>query len=254
MARVAAADERSLRHARNARSRAARARAPGRAAAATRARQGERAGIRAHPRRYRSRGDHDARGPCARAGDAQVGALRAAERRAAVRRPRRSAPRRARARVRFARADLRTRGPLPGLLAARARALCRGFSPRRSRPQLLLVSLHAGRLDARDRRARARLHGVRRRRRPDRAAGAGDRRPRARRLCRHALVPQDHRREGGRDGRRVPQPYEGARFGRSVSAEPSRRARRARDRGHIRPTRPRTSAASPTRPRHARAS
>ena len=66
------------------------------------------------------------------------------------------------------------------LLAARARAVRRGLSRRRPRAQLLLLPLHAGGLDARDRRARAGLHGVPRRHRADRAAGAGDRRPRSR--------------------------------------------------------------------------
>ena len=51
-------------------------------------------------------------------------------------------------------------GAAARLLASRARAVRRGLPRRRSRPQLLLLSLHAGRLDARDRRARARLHGV----------------------------------------------------------------------------------------------
>ena len=43
--------------------------------------------------------------------------------------------------------------------------------------------------DARKRRARARLHGLPGGNRPDRAAGAGDGRPAARRLRRHAVVP-----------------------------------------------------------------
>jgi phenylacetate-CoA ligase len=53
-----------------------------------------------------------------------------------------------------------------------ARAVRRRLPCRRPGAQHLLLPLHAGRLDDGDRRARARLHGVSRRRRPDRAAGA----------------------------------------------------------------------------------
>ena len=53
----------------------------------------------------------------------------------------------------------------------------------------------------------------------------------ARRLRRHAVVPEDHPREGRRARRRAAVADEGARFRRSVSAEPARRARGARHRG-----------------------
>ena len=54
----------------------------------------------------------------------------------------------------------------------------------------------------RDRRARARLHRLPGRHRPDRTAGAGDGRPAAGRLRRHAVVPEDHPGEGRRAARR----------------------------------------------------
>ncbi len=61
---------------------------------------------------------------------------------------------------------------------------------------------------------------LRRRHRPDRAAGAGDGRPRTRRLRRHPFVPADHPRQGGRAGRFARKPQEGARVGRGLSDEP----------------------------------
>ena len=108
----------------------------------------------------------------------------------------RAAAWRARARLHVARPDLRARGAPRRLLAHGARAVRRRLPRRRPGAQLLLLPPDAGRLDDRDRRARARLRGHPRRHRPDRAAGAGDRRPQAGRLCRHAVVPEDHPRKG----------------------------------------------------------
>ena len=71
-------------------------------------------------------------------------------------------------------------------------------------------------------RACARLHGVPGGDRPDRAAGAGDGRPRRARLRRHAVVPQDHPREGRRARRGAAVAHARAGVGRSVPAEPAR--------------------------------
>ena len=65
---------------------------------------------------------------------------------------------------------------------------------------------------------------------PDGAAGAGNGRARTRRLRRHAVVPEDHRRQGRRDGREARRPDQGAGLRRGLSAEPSRCAARARHR------------------------
>ena len=62
----------------------------------------------------------------------------------------------------------RARPPTTG--ASRAHA-CRGLSRRRPDPQQLQLPPHAGRLDDGNRRARDRLHGLRRRRGQHRAAG-----------------------------------------------------------------------------------
>jgi hypothetical protein len=72
----------------------------------------------------------------------------------------------------------------------------RRFPQRRPDPQLLLLPLHARRLHLRGRGTQARLFGIPRRHRADRAAGAGDGRPAAGRLCRHAILPAHHHREG----------------------------------------------------------
>ena len=163
-----------------------------------------------------------------RAGDAQVVASRTAEIGPAFRWPRGHALGRRGARVRLARADLRARRPSRRLLAAGAGAVRGGVQARRSRAQLLFVPLHAGGIDAGNRCARTRLHGVSGRHRADRAAGAGDGRIAAGGLRRHAVVPEDHPREGGRDGRGSPEPRQGARIGRTVSEERVRRVPRPR--------------------------
>ena len=106
-----------------------------------------------------------------------------------------------------------------------------GFRRGRSHPQLLLLPLHAGRLDARNRRARAGLHGVSRRHRADRAAGAGNGRsasPRAT-SARRRFCGSSSRRPTSRAWRcRSSRTRAGLR--RSVPAVVARRARRARHR------------------------
>ena len=190
--------------------------------------QGARARLRADACRRRPGVDHVPRCAGPVAGRAQVGARRAATRSAAVRRIGSSAMGRGEARLRVARRDLRARRRCARLLAFRARTLRRRLSRRRPRSQLLLVPLHAGGLDARDRRARARLHGVSRRHRADGAAGGGDGRSAAGRLHRHAVVPAHHPRARRRARREVAEPDEGDAFRRTVSAVASRCADRAR--------------------------
>ena len=72
--------------------------------------------------------------------------------------------------------------------------------------------LHAGGLDARNRRARARLHGVSRRHRARPNSKCGDGRSAAGRLRRHAVVPAHHPRARRRARREVAEPDEGAGF------------------------------------------
>jgi hypothetical protein len=67
---------------------------------------------------------------------------------------------------------------------------------RRPGAQLLQLPFHSSRADVRQRGAGARLHGNTRRCRPDRAAAANHCRPGAERLCRYALVSQNHTRAG----------------------------------------------------------
>ena len=135
--------------------------------------------------------DHHARSARAPAGDAQDRAARAPE--GAARRQRRSVrrllgDRLARPARRAARAACSSRpgrstsprAQAPTTGAWRARMLRRGLSRRRPGAQQLQLPPDAGRLDDGKRRARARLHRVRRRRRQHRAAVAGDRRPAAR--------------------------------------------------------------------------
>ena len=136
-----------------------------------------------------------------------------------------------------------------------ARALfAAGFPPRRSRPQLFFVPLHAGGIDAGNGRARARLHGVSGRHRADRAAGAGDGRAATHVLRGHAVVSPDHSREGGRDGHCAAQPRQGARIRGAVSEEPLRRALSPAASPAIRSMHRPTSARSPTRRRRAKGS
>ena len=124
---------------------------------------------------------------------------RAAVRRLAATRLGRAATR---ARVRVAGPDLRARRRAARLLAAgaarcsppaSARATsCTTASRITSRPAGSMLETGAHALGC---------TVFPRRHRPDRAAGAGDGRPHARRLCRHAVVPEDHPREGRRAGR-----------------------------------------------------
>ena len=191
------------------------------------------AGLREDPRRRRSR-------PTSRAARRWRSCRSRASpscwrcRRRAARATRSAASRRSRfgprdaARVREPRHHLRARRRGARLLAHRARAVRRGLSRRRAGAQLLQLPHDAGRLDHGERRACARLHRVRRRHRPDRAAGRGHRRPAARRLRRHAELPQDPDREGGREEHRAALADQGAGVGRSLSAEPARLDRRAR--------------------------
>ena len=163
------------------------------------------------------------------AGHAQVGPARPAEGSASLRRPGRHAVGRRAARV------FQSPGPIYEPEGARpdywrlARALCRRGIPRRAPgAQLLLVPLHARRLDGRRRRACAGLHRVPRRHGPDRAAGAGDRRPAARTAtsARPRSSRSSWRRPTSSGGAAVA--HAGAGVGRSVPAEPARCAAGAR--------------------------
>ena len=214
------------------------------------------------PCRRRRGDDHLARRTGAIAGDAQDRAVRAPEgvargRRRPVRRLQRhrlarTRPRRRAARVPVARPDLRARRHARRLLAHGARHLRRGLSRRRPDPQQLQLPPHAGGRDDGKRRARDRLHGVRRRRRQHRAAAAGDRGAQAARLHRHAELPEDPAREGGRDGH----------LGRHASPRrwsAAKRFRRACATGWpsaaspaTKATPPPTSASSPTKPKRAK--
>ena len=160
-----------------------------------------------------ARGDHVARRARRAAGAAQARAARAP-----------AAPRRgatpfggfaaigwgARAPARRALRVFASPGPIHEPEAARRRLLAHGagavrrrLSRRRPGPQQLQLPLHAGRRDDGKRRARARLHRLSRRHRPDRAAGAGDgRRCAPDGLRRHAELPAPAAREGRRDRRR----------------------------------------------------
>ena len=220
--------ERALRRARDARPRTARARAVRAIAAPDRLCQGARARLRADACRRRPGVDYVPRSAGQVAGRSQVRARRVAARSASVRRIGSSAMGRGEARLRVARRDLRARRRCPRLLAFRARALRRRLSCRRPRSQLLLVPLHAGGVDARDRRARARLHGVSRRYRADGTASGGDGRSAAGRLHRHAVVPAHNPRARRRARREVAEPDEGNAFRRTVSTVASRCADRAR--------------------------
>ena len=152
-------DDRLLRHAGNARPGTARTRAAGRTAAADRACQGQCAGVRSDAGRRRRGRDHVARRAGAAAGDAQVRAARNAEGSASVRWLCRHRVGCAAPRVPESRSDLRTGGRAARSLAPGARAVRRGIPRGRSRAQLLFVSLHAGRIDARNGSARAGMHG-----------------------------------------------------------------------------------------------
>ena len=130
-------------------------------AAADRARQGERAGLRAHPRGHRSGGGDHARragaGCRSRANRSSSSCRRRAGRSAVSRR--RSGGGVSRALRACSRRPDRSTSRKAGVADywRLARALfAAGFRPGRPRPQLFRVSLHAGRLDARNRRARAR--------------------------------------------------------------------------------------------------
>ncbi len=104
--------------------------------------------------------------------------------------------------------------------ASRARCSPRDFAPAIWCTTAFPITSRRRGCDARDRRARARLHRVSRRDGADRAAGAGDGRARRRRLCRHAVVPEDHPRQGRRAGRRAAATAQGAGLGRSLSGQP----------------------------------
>ena len=92
------------------------------------------------------------------------------------------------------------------------------------------------------------------RHRPDRAAGPGDRRPAARRLCRHAELPEaDPLEKADETGIALPSLKKASVGGEAFPAGAARLARGARHRRPTRATAPPTSASSPTRPRRARA-
>ena len=130
----------------------------------------------------------DRRGLARSAADPQIRSDRAAAAGAAVWRVCRGAALGAPARLRFARADLRARGPAAGLLAVRPGIVCRRVPRRRPRAQHLLLSSDPGRRDGGERCRGPRLPGDPRRHRPDRAATAHDRRSEAGRLCRDARL------------------------------------------------------------------
>ena len=115
-----------------------------------------------------------------------------------------------------------------GLVGRGARAVCRRLPAWRRRLQHLLLSPDAGRHHDGIGRARAGLRRDAGRRRQHRAAARRHRRHQAQRLCRHAGVPEDPAREGGRgrQGRLLDQ----ARLvvGRGAAAVVARRAWRAR--------------------------
>ncbi len=145
-----------------------------------------------------------------------------------ARRTQRHAGREAGEDLRVARPDLRAGGPRARLVAYGARA-ARGRLPRgRPRRQRLRLSLHPGRLDARERRARVRVHGGADGGRADRDAGIDDRRPRRQRLHRHAVVPEADRREGRRAEGRHLVPEEGDGRRRVPAAGAAQRDGRAR--------------------------
>ena len=171
--------------------------------------QAHRTGLCRHPAAMRCRCDHEPRGAGTPAGDAQARTARAPEGRRATRPVRRlRADRLARRACSSARAA--------GVPVARDRSTSPKAAARdywRTARALFAAGFRAGDLVhnsfsyhltpagsmMESGRARARLHGVSGRRRQHRAAAAGDRRAAARRLRRHAELPEDPAREGGRD-------------------------------------------------------
>ena len=182
-----------LRYSGNARSRSARARVVRGVARANCLRQGANRRLRAHSARCRPGSGDLAHGALALAGRAQVGTGRAAEGGSTLRRILRerlgARPAAGATGVRVARSVVRAGRRHARLLASRACTVRRRLSSGRSGAQLLLVPLHAGGIDARERRARAGMHGVSWRHRADRTAGAGDGGARCGWLCRNAFVP-----------------------------------------------------------------
>ena len=133
-------------------------------------------------------------------------------------------------RLRLARADPRARERAARLLADGSRPLRRRLSRRRPGAQQLQLSLHARRHDDGQRRGGDRLHRLSGRHRPDRAAAAGDGRPEARRLRRHAELPAHPAREGRRDRHPPAVAEEGLARRRSLSRHAARLAGGARHR------------------------
>ena len=132
------------------------------------------------------------------AGAAQVDAGRGAEEEPADGRADRRAAQQGAAHLHVARADLRDRHRRSRLFPRRARDVCGGLPSRRRGLQHLLVSPDARRhhdgigaqgAGLRDRAGRRRQH---------RAAARRDRGDQAQGLCRHAVLPEDPDREGGR--------------------------------------------------------
>ncbi len=274
------ADDRPLRRARDPRPERSRGRSDGPPGDAGRARPTRRTGLRAPAARCRSGCRHIARGAGPPAGHAQARTARAPEGRSRhrpVRRPRRhrlgrgAQARAARAtRVLLAGADLRTGRARRRLLAHGTGPVRRRVSRRRPRPQRVQLPLHAGRRDDGFGRARGRLHGLSGRDRADRDAGPGDRRHAARRLHRHAELPQAAPREGRRTRHPAGLAEEGVGRRRGVSAVAARlvpgprhrgvpelrhrgsRPRRVRDLGARRPRARRRRAARDRAARHRR--
>ena len=185
--------------------------------------------------------DHLARSARPSAGHAQARTARAPEGRSRhrpVRRPRRdrlgrgAQARATRAtRVLLAGTDLRTRRTRHRLLAHGTGPVRRRLSRRRPRPQRVQLPLHARRRDDGFGRARGRLHGLSGRNRTDRDAGPGDRRHAARRLHRHAELPEAAPREGRRTRHPAGVAEEGLGRRRGVSAVAARLVPGPRHRG-----------------------
>ena len=190
---------RALRRARNARSRSTRARSV-RASARHHRERHDRAGLGEASQGRRSESHQFTRGARQAAAAAQIRSLGAAEGKAAVRR----------LQCRRATGQGERLHMSPGPIfepqghgedfVATARALfAAGFRPGDIVHNSFSLSPDARRLDPRRRRARARLRRDPRRPRQHRAAARSDRTLQADRLYRHAGLPEDPARHGGKD-------------------------------------------------------
>ena len=190
----------ALRHAGNPHAGRAREGADAGPAAAARPRQGQRPVLQGVAEGRRSRRGDLARGAGQTAGAAQVHAGRGAEEEPADGRPDRRAHEQGAPRLHVARPDLRDRHRRARLFPRRAGDVCRGLPAGPGRLQHLLLSPDARRHHDGIGAARSGLRRRAGRRRQHRAAARRHRRHPARLLRRHAVVPEDPDREGGRAG------------------------------------------------------